>query len=132
MLQPQPHVPPKQTIGNGDLGLYLAEITRTPLLTAAEEHCVAQEVQRARHAFSRKLLATDAVLRAVVVIAAKVGGGKMRIDHVLGLSAKTAAARQRAAAELKAGSIKLRRGASPESHRLRGGDRPAPHGPPTP
>ena len=108
MTETESYASPKQTNGDVSLRLYLSEITRTPLLSAAEERCVAQEVQRARHAFCRKLLATDAILRAVVAIAVKVGDGTMRVDHVLGLSAKTAAARQCAVAELEAGSRKLR------------------------
>ena len=107
MTETQSHVPPKQTNGDGSLRLYLAEITRTPLLTAVEERCVAHELQRARHAFCLKLLATDAILRAIVAIAVKVGDGKMRVDRVLGMSVKTAAAQQRAVKELKVGSRKL-------------------------
>jgi RNA polymerase sigma factor (sigma-70 family) len=77
------------------LTVYFQEITRTRLLTPAEEQVVAQEVQRTRRAYCRTMLATDYLLKATLVRASKVSDRTLRVDRILEIPGKLRLAKRR-------------------------------------
>ena len=66
-----------------EMGMYLRNIARTPLLDREDEVAIAEKVCRTRRTFLTRLLANDYSLRVVLTAARKAAERKLHIDHVV-------------------------------------------------
>jgi RNA polymerase primary sigma factor len=73
---------------------YLRQITRTPLLTRAEEIAAGKQVQDCRSRYYRRLLANDYVLKAVCKLAEQVRDRHLRVDCAVELQGRGMPARR--------------------------------------
>jgi hypothetical protein len=80
-----------------ELGMYLRNITRTPLLSREAESAIAAKVCRTRRSYLTRLLADDRALRMLLASAQRAVAHRLRIDYVLDVQGISAAARRSAA-----------------------------------
>lgn len=92
-----------------ELGMYLRNITRTPLLSREAESAIAAKVCRTRRSYLTRLLADDRALRMLLASAQRAVAHRLRIDYVLDVQGISAAARREAFCRLDEGVRILQR-----------------------
>jgi RNA polymerase primary sigma factor len=89
--------------------LYLNQVGRIPLMTAAEEIATAQTLAATRQRLRRAVFGTDFMLRAAAALLAKICDGSLRIDRTLDVSHTDPAAKREAKSRVVAELALLRR-----------------------
>jgi RNA polymerase primary sigma factor len=84
------------TTERDELGMYLHEISKLPMMTRAEELAAGEAVHKARRRFATQMLASDHVLRAVLALAQRAVEHKARLDQVVEVEGIDVKTRQRA------------------------------------
>jgi RNA polymerase primary sigma factor len=84
--EPPELFPPQADAGGAEgdaIGAYLRQIARTPLLTAAEERALCQEIEAAQRALTSAVLALPATARRIAEVAAAIRAGTTPVADLL-------------------------------------------------